>query len=421
MIYTKQDSGIVCPSRRRFIKTAGLAGMGMMAPGVFACASSPPERKIPDLPPLSGKTAAVSVQAVTKSASPEDIMKAVRRTAEAATDFSWLSRGDTVFIKPAANSPNVYPSTTSPTAVRAMARMLLEKGAGQVIVGDKPGVMTVHQEADDIRGSSREVLEKIGLQKAAAESGAVMHYFDEAGYDAYSGYRPSGGVHWQGELMMPDILKRVDHIVLLPRVSRHVLSGTTLGLKAAVGWLRDDSRLEFHRDADSFYEKIAEMNDVPVLRDKLRLVLTDGTRVLSTYGPDKGYATHPDPGLVFASESLLAHDMIALSWLLWNREFETPPDEISWFGDPYTGMPSTLNRGFVWYIWGTRNWYNYRHYQPVEMTSAATDPALVHAARLWGGFPEVTLEDVGQNMPSKIRTYLLARANVTARIQVASL
>ena len=77
--------------------------------------------------------------------------------------------------------------------------------------------------------------------------------------------------------MLPDILKQVDHIILLPRVSRHALAGSTLGLKAAVGWLRDDSRLELHRDARSFLEKIVEINDTTTLRRKLRLVLTVAT------------------------------------------------------------------------------------------------------------------------------------------------
>jgi uncharacterized protein (DUF362 family) len=73
---------------------------------------------------------------------------AVRRVAEAATDFSWLSQGDVVFIKVAANSPNRYPATTSPSAVRAMVGLLQAKGAGKVMVGDKPGVQYVYQDKE---------------------------------------------------------------------------------------------------------------------------------------------------------------------------------------------------------------------------------------------------------------------------------
>ena len=79
-------------------------------------------------------------------------------------------------------------------------------------------------------------------------------------------------------MILPNILNHVDHVVLLPRVSRHMLAGTSLGLKAAVGWLRDDSRLEFHRDAGSFFEKIAEINDTTILRQKLRMTLSVATK-----------------------------------------------------------------------------------------------------------------------------------------------
>ncbi|MFZ5573544.1 MAG: DUF362 domain-containing protein [Thermodesulfobacteriota bacterium] len=410
MHHPNHGSPLFCMDRRRFLKTAGMAGAGLIAFGHHGCAGGKARKQPAPLPVLTNLPGRVTIRAVPPNASDGDIIRAVQRTAEAATDFSWLSRGDVVFIKPVANSPNPYPAVTSPLAVRAMTGLLLRKGAGKVIVGDKPGVITVHHEPEERSGSSRDVLTRVGLHVAAIESGAEMHYFDEYGYDAYSGYRTSSPGNWKNELMLPDILNHVDHIVLLPRVSRHVLAGTTLGLKAAVGWLRDDSRLEFHRDADTFFEKIAEINDAPVLRQKLRLTLSVATKVLSTYGPDKGYVATPKTGLVFASDSLLAHDMAALGWLLWNREFETPPGELSWFNDPYTGIPSSLNSGFVGYIWGIRQWYHASHYDPVPITSAAADPVIGRAARLWGGFPRLEMEDVGGDLPAAIHDYLMEKA-----------
>ncbi len=406
-----------CPGRRRFLKTAGIAGAGLITFSPLGCAGGKAGKKSMPIPVMSEATERVTVQAVPKNASDEEIVRAVRRTAEAATDFSWLSKGDVVFIKLVANSPNPYPASTSPLAVRAMTGLLLQKGAGKVIVGDKPGVMSVYHEKENRRGSSRDILTRIGLHSAASESGAEVHYFDESGYDSYTGYRTVHPGNWKNELMLPDILNHVDHIVLLPRVSRHVLAGSTLGLKAAVGWLRDDSRLEFHRDADTFFEKIAEINDTSVLRQKLRLTLSVGTKVLSTYGPDKGYIAQPDTGLVFASDSLLAHDMTSLGWLLWTREFATPPGEISWFNDPYTGIPSSLNRGFVGYIWGIRQWYHYSHYDPTPITSIRTDPVICRAAQLWGGLPTLEMEDVGGNLPDHIQGYLMEKATAADDVE----
>ena len=361
-------------------------------------------------PQFSDAAERVTLKALARGANDEEVMAAVRTVAEAATDFSWLSRGDTVLIKPASNSASLYPATTSPLSIRAMAGLLRERGAGRVIVADKPGVEHVYQDERRQRSSSREVLTINGLHGAALESGAEVHYFDEAGYDAYFSDRTEHESHWKGELIFPNILNQVDHVVLLPRVSRHVLAGTTLGLKAAVGWLRDDSRLELHRDAKTFFEKIAEINDVTVLRQKLRLVLTVATKVQTTFGPDRGFAAEPDPGLVFGSESLLAHDMIALGWLLWSREHSTPPDRISWSGDPYLTIPGTINRFFVGYIWGIRQLLRSQSYKRVPIQSARTEPVIARAAAIWGGLPRLELEDVGTELEEDIRSYLMEKA-----------
>lgn len=389
-------------SRRDFLKMAGLAYMGLFASGCH-------QRKdamTPPLPGFSGSCEQVAVAAVPRGSNPEAVLMAVKQTAEAASRFSWLSRGDTVFIKVASNSANPYPATTSPLSVRAMVRLLLEKGAGQVIVGDKPGVEAVYQDPDRRKGSSREVFLQNGLQEAALESGAQVHYFEEPGYDAFFADRTVHAGHWKGGLRFPNILNQVDHIVLLPRVSRHALAGTTLGAKAAVGWLRDDSRLELHHDAATFYEKIAEINDAAVLRDKQRLVLSVATEVQTTFGPDQGFSAQPDPGLVFASESLLAHDMVSLGWLLWNREHGTPSAQLRWFRDPYVTYPGMMNRIFVGMIWGIRSFFTAQTYAQVPIQSIRTDPVMVRAAALWGGFPQLELVDVNGTLPESVVHYL---------------
>ncbi|MDQ1336922.1 MAG: hypothetical protein QG552_3872 [Thermodesulfobacteriota bacterium] len=348
--------------------------------------------------------------AVPRGSNEKSVVAAVRRVAEAASDFSWLSRGDTVFIKPVSNSPNPYPATTSPLSVRGMVRLLIEKGAGRVIVGDQPGVQSVYQDKRGQKGSSRDVCLQNGLQQAALESGAEVHYFDESGFDAFFADHPEHMSHWKGKLLFPNILNRVDHIVLLPRVSRHALAGVTLGLKAAVGWLRDDSRLELHRDAATFFEKIAEINDAKMLRDKLRLVLSMATKVQTTFGPDRGFAAEPDPGIVFGSESLLAHDMVSLGWLLWNREHNTPPAQLTWFRDPYLTHPGMMNRIFVGLTWGVGAFLNGESYSRVPVCSVGTEPILSRAAALWGGFPLLDLVDVNGTLPESIRRYLKEKA-----------
>ena len=101
---------------------------------------------------------------------------------------------------------------------------------------------------------------------------------------------------------MPKIIREVDHVVLLPRCSRHALAGATLGMKAAVGYWRTDSRLEYHHDAPTFHEKTAEDNTETSMKEKKSFTLTVADKIKDTYGPDKGYVVAPDIGLIFASD-----------------------------------------------------------------------------------------------------------------------
>jgi uncharacterized protein (DUF362 family) len=393
-------------SRREFIKIAAWSSLGLLG---LRCGGGKTPMVNP-LPDIIDSVETVSLFAVPRGAGAGEVMEAVRRVAGSATDFSWLSRGDVVFVKPVSNSANPYPATTSPIAIQAMVRLLLEKGARKVIVGDKPGVQSVYQDENRRKGSSREIMSKNGLQQAASDAGAEVFYFDEAGYDAYFPDGTGTEGHWKGPILLPNILNQVDHVVLLPRVSRHVLAGTTLGLKAAVGWLRDDSRLELHQDAESFLEKTAEINDAHALRQKLRLVLSVATRVQTSFGPDRGFAAEPDPGLVFGSESLLAHDMVALGWLLWNRENATPAGQLSWFRDPYVTYPGMMNRIFVGSIWGVGAFLKSGTYATVPITSVRTDPVIGRAASIWGGLPKIELDDVSGRLPGKIAGFLHEKA-----------
>ena len=220
----------------------------------------------------------VFLSGVSKDSSEQALRRAVRDAAEAATDFSWLAPGDSVFIKPALNSPYPYPSTTNPIAVAAMVALLKDRGAGRVVVGDMSGIMYLKLTRKAVWGSTRSLMEQNGMAQTVQESGADLYCFEEAGWNAFFEDAPLDGSHWKGGLMMPSILNEMDHIVLMPRCANHILGGSTLGLKAAVGYWRTDTRLEYHRDASTLQEKTADANTVSVLRDKQRLVVTAATR-----------------------------------------------------------------------------------------------------------------------------------------------
>ena len=315
-----QHDAVTGLTRRAFHKLAVGSAVSVALSGCSARTAS--AGRPPSGAPLAygtGTAVPVILAGVERGAGDAATEQAVRRAALAATDFSWLSRGDTVVIKPVCNSGNVYPATTDPVALRAMIGLLREQGAGRVIVADMSGVESVRFSKDRLHGSTRLLMQKNGMAQVAEAAGAEVHAFEEQGWDAFYEDRPAGQNNWVDPIMMPNVLREADHVVLMPRCARHVLAGSTLGLKAAVGWWRHDSRLEYHRDAATFSEKTAEANTVSTLQAKQRLVLSSATQVLTTFGPDQGHVVTPATGLIVASPSVVAHDMVSLAWLLEHR------------------------------------------------------------------------------------------------------
>jgi uncharacterized protein (DUF362 family) len=349
----------------------------------------------------------VFVAAITRGSSEQEIRGAVRSAAEAATDFSWLSKGDSVFIKPALNSGYPYPATTSPVAIGAMVALLRDKGAGRVVVGDMSGIEHFKLTPNRISGSTQKLMERCGMAKAARDAGAELHFFEKAGWDSFYEDLPVSGSHWKKGLMMPAILKEMDHIVLMPRCGRHTLAGSTLGLKAAVGYWRTDTRLEYHKYAATFHEKTAEGNTVSTLLNKQRLVVSAADKILTTYGPDKGYIIEPQTGLVITSQSVVAHDMVSLAWLILSRN-ETPPRERTAYYDPNTSqtIASPANRYIVGLLGGIGHAIGAEKLIRYDLNEISDDRTLNRAYELFGGRPRVDIEAANELVPADLQKSL---------------
>ncbi len=386
--------------RRDFMKIAAAASVAMALPAPDAKAAL----KLPE----SGPDTKVSLAGVPKGSPEETLAEAVRAVAESATDFSWLSKGDAVLIKPVLNSGNPYPATTNPTGIRAMVALLKEKGAGRVIVSDMSGVEHVRFTKDSLRGSSRQLMNNSGMAKAVEESGAEMYFPEEDGWDAFFEEGPVSGSNWKAGIMMPNIVREVDHIVLMPRCGRHILAGSTLGMKAAVGYWRFDSRLEYHHDAATFQEKTAEANTVPSLREKQRLVLTTATQALATFGPDEGYVTGPETGLIIGSDSIVAHDMVSLAWLLENRKL-VPAEKKKGSKDPYQSqmIVSIGTRVVVRWLGGLGSALTVEKLTRNDIDTIWDDRVLNRAYWLWEGVPSVNLVEANGAVPGELRQELM--------------
>lgn len=390
--------------RRDFLKLAAgsaVAAVSSCAGGNRGSGASSPVHSAP----ARSRNETVFLSGVNRGSDEETVRRAVRTAAEAASDFSWLSRGDSVFVKPVLNSGNPYPATTSPAALRAMIELLKDKGAGRVVVGDMSGIEHVKLSPGKLSGSSRSLMEASGMARAVLTAGGELHFFEEAGWDAFHEEAPTAASHWKTGIMMPDILKQMDHIVLMPRCARHVLAGSTLGLKAVVGYWRTDTRLEYHREASTLQEKTAEGNTVETLRQKQRLVVTAADRILATFGPDNGYVFAPETGLIIASSSLMAHDMVSLAWLLENRQV-MPSSEKDGFMDMSRMVARMGNRYVVSMLGGMGQALFSETLTKNDIRTLWDDRVLMHACRISGGAPEIIIEPVDGNIRDDLRKRL---------------
>lgn len=423
-----EDGGAFCPSRGIRPETAGREkGIGMKrrdfmkaALGATAAAISPfpvtaegPPRSAAPGGFRAGSRARVFLAGVDKGASDQAVKMAVREASEAATDFGWLSKGDAVFIKPVSNSGIPYPATTSPPAIAAMADLLKEKGAGRVIVGDMSGVEYLRFSPSSLSGSTRALMASSGMARAVESSGAELHCFEEKGWDAFYEETPASGSNWKRGLMMPDILKEVQHIVLMPRCSRHVLTGSSLGLKAAVGYWRHDTRLEYHRDAATLHEKTAEGNTVATLSGKQRLVVSAAHKLLATFGPDQGFVFEPDTGLIIASDSVVAHDMVSLAWLLENRTM-IPASERGGFLDTNAFVARIANHMVTRWLGGWEPALASETMTKHNLNTIWDDRVLARSYDLVGGVPVVQLEDANPKIPGDLKGRLARMTSLPA-------
>lgn len=371
-------------SRRGFLKLTGAAAGAAFLP---ACAHSmkTTEKAFAEMTVSDTWMPHVASAWIPKGGH-ADAYALFKKTIEASTDFSWLSKGDSVFIKLALNSANPYPATSDPWSLACMIRLMREKGAGRIMVGDSSGVESVHWTKGGQRGASRECCKQAGLLDVIEQHGAEPVFFEEQGYDGFMPVFPEGEHHWKEPVWITTAINQADHIIYLARVSSHVMGDITSGMKVGVGFLREDSRRVFHQGGDAFYAMYEEINRIPEISSKLRIVMSSGRQVLSTFGPDKGHVTEPDMGLILSSGDLFAHEALAYAWLLYNREFETGVFD-GLLTRRLTKRRSFINKGFVWYIWDETDYLDTPQMPLFIPGNIYAHPSMMNVIKRMGGRP----------------------------------
>lgn len=386
-------------SRRDFLRVTGVSSLSAALLGLGA--------RLPALAALELKPAAAASHpaVVLHAYDPAQTVAAaaVREALLAATDLSWLHEGDSVFVKVASNSDIVAPAVTSPDVLAGVVEVLREAGAGTIYVGDMSGAFFVRHLPEETIGSTRANMVKNGLLAAAEATGATIHCFEEVPYaQAFITELPvcdiafTGDHGWSEGVEVAAILDEVDHVVNLPRLGKHVLAGASLGLKNAVGWISDHSRGVLHRDGETFHEKVAAINAIPQLQDKMRLTLTLVDQALTTYGPDNGYKLPLAQPLVIASADVVAHDDVALQTLLWTRQ-QIPADALA--EDPYPAESNGMNWWFVRTYWGEDFAANYQTLSTVDLRDTAAPSQINFAYDMLHGGRPASLDVVTGGLP----------------------
>jgi uncharacterized protein (DUF362 family) len=348
------------------------------------------------------------VRGVDRSATESELATTIERVfLDATNNLEWLKTGETVLLKPALNSPDRYPATTHPLSIRAIAKILEDRGA-KVIVADQSGIEHVlHAPSGVIRGSSKKNFEVSGMGNPAEQPFIAV---EQQGWDeGFTHFKNENTSSWPDGFYITKLVQEADHIINLPRLSTHAQAGVTLGFKSFVGWLREDSRLTFHANGPFngfiaqagapakieftndhqklFFEKIVEISEA--VKEKLRLTLFTGTAAQVTLGPDgqvagiKSTVVTPPTGLVFASTDPVAAESFAISFLTHLYHSATPSQK--------------LFQKFLMWINGQA--------EELGSTSVKDNPFIKHAKKIGLGTAESSIH--WENVPNDLQKQIL--------------
>jgi hypothetical protein len=140
------------------------------------------------------------------------------------------------------------------------------------------------------------------------------------------------------------------------------------------------------------------------------------TKVLSTFGPDDGFVSEPDMGLVFASLDPLAHDMLSLAWLVESRRALPASRRSGPIDDPNTSSLAVNfgNRIVTHWLGGIGQALRTQHLTRHDLDTLWDDRVLRRAFELAGGVPRVELEDADGSFPAELRGKLEAELALPA-------
>ncbi len=212
--------------------------------------------------------------------------------------------GKRVFIKPNFNSADPTPGSTHPDVLRTLVITLKEMGAAAIALGDRSGM-----------GSTRKVMQEIGVFDLAEELGFEPVVFDDLGAEDWIMIKPPD-CHWQDGFPVARPCLEAEALVQTCCLKTHQYGGHfTMSLKNSVGMVGKTIPGNPHNFMSELHnssyqrEMIAEIN----LAYTPALIVLDGVEAFIDRGPADG--TRVTSGVVLAGTDRIAIDAVGVALL----------------------------------------------------------------------------------------------------------
>lgn len=219
----------------------------------------------------------------------DNLSGAIERAIEGLGGWSaFVKKGERVMLKPNFNTADVYPGSSDLTFLKEVLGQVLAMEPGEVIVGDSSTMMA----------KTESVMKELGVYELEKLDKRVkILNFDKGGWLK----KNIPGGEFLKTVSLPESMKNIDKLILVPCLKTHFLSQYTGALKLGVGLMRPRERISLH--SKNLQQKIADLN----LAFRADLVIMDARTCFVSGGPMKGAREHPK--LILASRGRTAIDL----------------------------------------------------------------------------------------------------------------
>lgn len=211
--------------------------------------------------------------------------------------------GEEVALKANYNSADPFPASTHPDTLKALVTAIRGRGVRDIVLAERSGM-----------GSTRHVLESLGVFMLSKKLGFEVTVLDELGEDAWLRVHPDNS-HWRRGFLLARVFAERT-VIQTCCLKTHRFGGHfTMSLKNSVGMVAK------YDQADG-YNYMSELHRSPNQRKMIAeinaayspdAIVMDAIQGFSTGGPDTG--TLIEPGLLLASRDRVAMDAVGVAIL----------------------------------------------------------------------------------------------------------